>query len=242
MKLTNDLWNEWKNLVYKIAKKRLTFFLPFGYELEDLAQIGAIGLNNGITYYKEDRDCGITSFLYHCIDREILKELQHLRRDKRRINKDIISLEQPVSNSTESLVIEDMIEDESIDIPRDVEEKLMTEFIISEMKRCLSEDEYIVLYLRIIRGFKVQDVLKFMNMNNKIPITRGEIISIESKAKKDLAHKSNYFKEKYAQHISEIESKIDFKYMASAEAVAMERMSIINKLNLLSNIISNEPI
>ena len=73
MKLTNELWHEWKNLVYKIAKKRLVFFTPFGYELEDLAQIGAIGLNNGITHYKEDRDCSITSFLYHCIDREILK-------------------------------------------------------------------------------------------------------------------------------------------------------------------------
>ena len=241
MKLTNEVWNEWKNLVYKIAKKRLTFFLPFGYELEDLAQIGAIGLNNGITHYKEDRDCSITSFLYHCIDREILKELQHLRRDKRRINKDVISLELPVSNDTESLVIEDMIEDESIDISRDVEEKLMTEFIISEMKRCLSEDEYIVLYLRIIREFKVRDVLKFMNMNKTTPMTKGEVIAIESKAKKDLAHKSNYFKEKYTHYIEEIESKIDFKYMASAEAVAMERMSIINKFNLLSNIISDEP-
>lgn len=241
MKLTNELWHEWKNLVYKIAKKRLSFFTSFGYEIEDLVQIGAIGLNNGITHYKENRDCSIISFLYHCIDREILKELQHLRRDKRCINKDTVSLELPVSNDTESLTIEDMIEDESIDISNDVEEKLMKEFIISEMKRCLTGEEYIILYLRIIRGFSIQEVLKFMNINKKKSMTRSKVIDLETKAKKDLARKSTYFKEKYKYYISEIESKIDFKYMASAEDVAMERLGIMNKFNLLKNITSDEP-
>lgn len=240
MKLTNDLWDEWKNLVYKIAKKRLTFFVPFGYELEDVVQIGAIGLNNGITHYKEDKDCSITSFLYNCIDKEILKELQYLKRDKRCINKDTISIDLPVSNDADSPTIEEMIGDDTIDISKDVEDKLMEEFIISEMKRCLNNDEYTVLYLRIIRMFTVQDILKFMNINKKKNMTRGKVIDIERKAKKDLAHKSAYFKEKYKNYISEIESKIDFKYIVSAEDVAMERMNIMNKFNLLNNIVSDD--
>lgn len=240
MKLTNDLWDEWKNLVYKIAKKRLTFFVPFGYELEDVVQIGAIGLNNGITHYKEDKDCSITSFLYNCIDKEILKELQYLKRDKRCINKDTISIDLPVSNDADSPTIEEMIGDDTIDISKDVEDKLMEEFIISEMKRCLNNDEYTVLYLRIIRMFTVQDILKFMNINKKKNMTRGKVIDIERKAKKDLAHKSAYFKEKYKNYMSEIESKIDFKYIVSAEDVAMERMNIMNKFNLLNNIVSDD--
>lgn len=240
MKLTNDLWDEWKNLVYKIAKKRLTFFVPFGYELEDVVQIGAIGLNNGITHYKEDKDCSITSFLYNCIDKEILKEIQYLKRDKRCINKDTISIDLPVSNDADSPTIEEMIGDDTIDISKDVEDKLMEEFIISEMKRCLNNDEYTVLYLRIIRMFTVQDILKFMNINKKKNMTRGKVIDIETKAKKDLAHKSAYFKEKYKNYISEIESKIDFKYIVSAEDVAMERMNIMNKFNLLNNIVSDD--
>lgn len=72
-------------------------------------------------------------------------------------------------------------------------------------------------------------------------MTRSKVIDLETKAKKDLARKSTYFKEKYKHYISEIESKIDFKYMVSAEDVAMERLSIMNKFNLLNNIISDEP-
>ena len=176
MKLTNELWSEWENLVYKISKKRICLFTSFGYELEDLVQIGAIGLNNGITHYKEDKDCSITSFLYNCIDKEILKELQYLKRDKRCINKDTISIDLPVSNDADSITIEEMIEDDTVDISKDVEDKLMEEFIISEMKRCLNNDEYTVLYLRIIRMFTIQDVLKFMNINKKKHLTRGKVM------------------------------------------------------------------
>ena len=79
-----------------------------------------------------------------------------------------------------------------------------------------------------------------MNINKKKNMTRGKVIDIETKAKKDLAHKSAYFKEKYKNYISEIESKIDFKYIVSAEDVAMERMNIMNKFNLLNNIVSDD--
>ena len=176
-----------------------------------------------------------------CVEDE---ENKYDEKDIQKVYKGVIKrIEKEYANEDKIKIetIQDMIEDESIDISKDVEEKLMTEFIISEMKRCLTKEEYIILYLRIIREFSIQDVLKFMNINKKKSMTKSQVIDLETKAKKDLAHKSTYFKEKYKHYISEIESKIDFKYMASAEDVAMERLSIINKFNLLNNIISNEP-
>ena len=64
MKLTDELWTQWEKLVYKISKKRLGLFTSFGNELDDLVQIGAIGLDNGISNYKDDVECSITTFLF----------------------------------------------------------------------------------------------------------------------------------------------------------------------------------
>ena len=228
MKLTDELWTQWEKLVYKISKKRLGLFASFGYELDDLVQIGAIGLDNGISNYKDDVECSITTFLYKCIDNEILKEYKSLTTDKRKLNRSLVSIDCPIDSEEKSMTIQDTIEDESVDISKEIEDKLMRDFILCEMKRCLSDCEYKVLYLRIYRNLSISSIGKLLNKS------KTEIRGLEVSAKRKLAHDSSYFREKYKGHILEIEAKLDFKYSRSAEDAAIERFSIKDRFNLLN--------
>ncbi len=230
MKLNDKLWDEWKRLVYKVAKKRLIFLTPFGYELDDVVQVGAIGLIKGMDNYREELKCSKITFLYKYVDQEILRELQSLKRDKRIVNKNIMSLETPAGSDTDEIILLDSIRDSTINIEKSVEDKMMQKFILCEMKSCLSELEYKVLYLRYFMNFTVKEVYIALSLRGKYHVEQ-----IQTEAKRSLITKSVYFKKAYDEFKVDVEAKIDFKYKRSAEDVVMDRLTILNKFNLFKD-------
>lgn len=227
MKLNDKLWDKWKRLVYKVAKKRLIFLTSFGYELEDVIQVGAIGLIKGVSNYNKDTGYSEVTFFYKCIDNEILKEVQALRRDKRLINKNAISIETSISTDSNDLTLLETISDDSINIEKDIEDKMMKNFILCEMKNWLNNIEYEVLYFRVFMDFTFSEISQILGLEGSYHARK-----IEEDAKKRLITHSAYFKSAYHELKKDIEAKLDFKYQKSAEDVAIDRLTILNKFNL----------
>ena len=232
MKLNDKLWDEWKRLVYKVAKKRLIFLTPFGYELEDVIQVGAIGLIKGVSNYNKDTGYSKVTFFYKCIDSEILKEVQSLRRDKRFINKNAMSIETSISTDSNDLTLLETISDDSINIEKDIEDKMMKNFILCEMKNLLNKLEYEVLYLRVFMDFTFNEISQSLSLEGAYHAKK-----IEGTAKKKLITHSAYFKCAYQDLKKDIEANLDFKYQKSAEDVAIDRLTILNKFNLFKDFV-----
>ena len=232
MKLNDKLWDEWKRLVYKVAKKRLIFLTPFGYELEDVIQVGAIGLIKAVSNYNEDAGCSKVTFFYKCIDSEILKELQSLRRDKRLIHKNTMSVETSISSDSNDLALLETISDDSINIEKYIEDKFMKQFILSEMRMYLNELEYNVIYFRVFMDFSFNQISQSLGLEGAYHAKK-----IVDKAKKKLITHSAYFKSAYQELKKDIEANLDFKYQKSAEDVAIDRLTILNKFNLFKDFV-----
>ena len=107
---------------------------------------------------------------------------------------------------------------------------MMKNFILCEMKNCLSELEFKVLYLRLFMNFTPKEISIALSLNGKYHANQ-----IQASAKKALINKSIYFKKAYDEFKVDIEAKIDFKYKKSAEDVAIDRLTILDKLNLFKN-------
>lgn len=103
-------------VISEVSKK----FTNIGYEEEELLSIGLIGLIKSVDTFDIDKNFEFATYATRCIDNEIL---MFMRKGKKYINdrslNDIIRL----NDSSNSLELEDLISDSSIDIELDHEKK-----------------------------------------------------------------------------------------------------------------------
>lgn len=224
--MSNEDYNQWKGLIYKIAKKRLCLLEAHGYDLEDVMQVGAIGLQNGLSSFKEDRGMSIMSFLYMRIDQEILKEVQHLERNKRKLNKDTVSIYNIITSDDENLSILDTLKDELTDIYNEVENKLMDEFILGELNNCLEGKEFDVIYNQAFLNWTAEDMVKYQHHKFK---QSNQVNRIKQKARTKLLSKSQYFKEAYYELFTD-------KYNSKkTDIMAIKHIDFINNIGLIEH-------
>lgn len=222
--MSDEDYKQWKGLIYKIAKKRLYLLEPYGYDLEDVMQIGSIGLQNGLSTFKEDKGMTLISFLYMRIESEILKEVQYLERDKRKLNKDTVSIYKVITSDDEDLTILDTLKDELTDIYNDVEDKLMEEFILEELSNCLSGKEFDVIYNQVFLNWTSDNMVKHQRHNFR---NNNDVSLIRRKARNTLLRKSKYFKEAYYRFfVSKYNSK-------KTDVMAIKHIDFINKIGLI---------
>lgn len=144
--MTEELLLEQEKLIYSIAKKFQGF-----YDIEDLYQVGVIGLSKAYNKYKEGMDTKFSTYAYDWIKGEILEYVRHDRTIK--LSKDIISLNKKIEQvkdimtqklmreptTTEIALMLDVDEERIIDVKR------QTEFIRS-LDYVLNEEENYNLY------------------------------------------------------------------------------------------------
>lgn len=126
---------------------RLVMFYVFdyysnsGYELEDLIQVGTIGLMNAIDTYKIDKNIKFSTYACKCISNEIN---MYFRKNKKRMK--IISLNEIVmekDNGTDIEII-DSIVDEKVNIVENHLSKELQEEILYEVENLIGRDKEII--------------------------------------------------------------------------------------------------
>lgn len=131
-----------KKLAYKYRNNRV------GLEIEDLIQIGAIGLLESFDTYKEGAGTSKLTYYYTCSEREIIKEIKSLKCDKRYPKVKPVSLNEPTTDEDDTY-ISDIVPDTKINIEASVIEEITIENYRNEIDRFLEGKQKEVFLLRV---------------------------------------------------------------------------------------------
>lgn len=93
----NDINTLCKKLIYSIARK----YSYSGNDLEDLYQVGALGLSKAIKNYKSDKSAKFTSYAHFYIEGEIIKYVRENRMIK--VKQDLYNLNKEIVKAKEYL-------------------------------------------------------------------------------------------------------------------------------------------
>ena len=177
--MDNETVELFKNLIYGIAKK----YSYDSNDLEDLYQVGNIGLQHALENYKEESLAKFSTYAHFYIKGEILKYIRENRLIKR--NYDIDKLIRSIAKVKEYLLQknskEPSIEEiaEYLEIPiNEIVSAINISLNVKSMDYELNEDKDASLYdyeSYIEKGYD-EDILTLKEELNKLPIDERKLI------------------------------------------------------------------
>lgn len=183
--LVNEDITKYNNMIYKIINKYKSRY----HDIDDLYQIGAIGVIYAYESYNPNSNTVFDTWVYNCIKWQVLRAL---RLDVKNSNVKEVSIYSDVPGG-EDIQIIDMLEDTSVNVYNTVENICMKEFYINEFKRLLEgkELEYsLFMYTNNISSYK--EASKILGVDNTH--LRGIVSSAYQKLKRS-AYLYNRYKE-----------------------------------------------
>lgn len=204
--MTNEEYLQWEPLVKKIAHKYRNNI--YKIEIDDLIQIGAMGLMNAFKYYQDDRGASFQTFAYDCVERSIFREFDNMKRIKRQANYKSISLELPVNgDGGKEIYLEEVISDDNINVEATVINKLMVEKYKEEINLVLTGKEKDIVYRTLFENAKFSDLAK------EYEIHHSRVHEIQRRGFKNLRNKSPMIRDRWLKmKAEELESKLISAY------------------------------
>ena len=158
------LLEKYKPLIVKISKKYFKIGKKVGYELEDLIQIGSLGLLEAIKHFENSKKILFYTYIMRCIENKIKNEIKYQLTYKRKMLNETISYDQIIDGTDNPLIY--FLEDKNATNPyqelleQEIEEKYI-KFIQS------LPIEVAVAYEMRIDGFTNKQIGEFLQMNDK---------------------------------------------------------------------------
>ncbi|WP_343101005.1 sigma factor [Romboutsia sp. MSSM.1001216sp_RTP31141st1_G3_RTP31141_220114] len=217
MTISNKDYNQYKYMIYKIANKFKNNI--YRLELDDLVQIGAIGLIRGFDTYDETKDCKKDTWLYSSIERAILREFHNLNRIKRQASINSVSIDMPIGED-EDITIADTIEDISVNTSSEALDNVIIEEYKYEVDIILSGMEHDIAYKVLFTDETLAEVSASKN------ISYSKAKNIQNKAFRELRFKSKLIRSKYLElKEQETENDIINLYNDPAKAIYLREVS-----------------
>lgn len=163
------LLEKYKPLIFKISKKYLNLGKKIGYELDDLIQLGNLGLLEAMRYYRQNKNILFYTFIMRCIENKIKTEIKYQLTNKRKMLSETISYDQIVEGTNRPLI--DFIEDKDAINPYEemIEQEIEENYI--KFIQSLPIEVAVAFEMRI-DGFTNKQISKFLEMDDKT-ITRS---------------------------------------------------------------------
>lgn len=186
----NEIVNLCKKLVYSIARK-------YSYnenDLEDLYQVGNVGLSKAMKNYKKESDAKFSSYAHFYIEGEIIKYVKNNRLIK--VNSEITSLNRDINKAKEYLAQQFMREATIGEIAlfldkdeKEIEEAINSSYSVKSLDYELNADEEgkdvnLYDYEEYVEKGYDEDILTLREELRKLPMEERRIIL------------SRYFKDK----------------------------------------------
>ncbi len=172
------LYSKYLYIVETELKKYSKAAYVLGYDQKDLYQDALVGLSDALANYREDKDASLSSFITLCVNRKINTAIRKAGRQKNKVIKNSLSLEEPYGQSDTPLM--NLISDNSENDPLEniVREEKMTK-IEEKIKIILSDSEYEVFIL-LQKGLKYDEISKILKkdlkqVDNTIQRVRGKL-------------------------------------------------------------------
>ncbi|MCJ8342339.1 MAG: sigma-70 family RNA polymerase sigma factor [Cetobacterium sp.] len=194
--MTNEEYLQYEPMIYKIANKYKNN--RFKIELDDLIQIGSIGLLKGFSSYDDKKDMKLDTWLFSCISREIFKEFDYFNKQKRSLKKSI-SINSYTDENQET-TIEDIIQDENTNVSKQVISKITVLEYKKEIQRVLYSKELIVVNGSLFEGRTLSDIA------NELNVTVPRVREIRNRAFRILTQKSKLIRHEYLK-LKELEAE-----------------------------------
>ena len=217
---------QWRGLVISIAIKYISALELDGSTMEDIIQIGSIGLLYAHNSYDETKGVR-ASYYYTCIKHQILDSIKRTTYQKRKANINSISTQSTVVlPSGDTSTLEEILEDD-IDIEAQVIDKLLSEQMLEEFKSILKEKEYNIFYLKVMERYTFQQIAKIYKCS------RQAIEQSYKRVKAKLIQKSKLLKEvtieNYFKKLSALENGSS-AYKTTPETYVLAKMNITDNL------------
>ena len=158
------LFEKYKPLIVRFAKKIYPIASNVGLELNDLIQEGMLGLNQAIKYYDEKKDAHFYTFAKTCIERKMITLLNNQRRLKHKILNESLSLDH--TGEDKMYGIESVLKDSSNDPELVLLTKEREEKLIRETREALTDFEDEVFMLRI-NQFTYDEIASILEKDKK---------------------------------------------------------------------------
>ena len=155
----NVLYKKYQPLIYKISKEYQRKFKNFGYELDDLMQIGYITLYKCSYLYNEYNSAIFYSYLLKSIKNAINYEIRKNTSIKKQVLNESFSYDNLIPNTNNSYV--DILPDKKINIDFEEEKKHFITF--KNTLSFLSAGVFEMYY----NGFNLKEICKLLDEDMK---------------------------------------------------------------------------
>ncbi len=216
--MTNEDYIKYEPMIYKIANRFKNNI--YKLEVDDLVQIGAIGLIRGFNTYDSAKECKKDTWIYSCIKRAILREFQNLNRIKRQSLVNAISIDTPINGIYEDITIADTIEDINVNTSNDAIDRITIEVYKDEVNTILSGMAHYIAYETLFTDKTLTEV----SVSKGIEYSKAK--NIQNKAFRELKFKSKLIRSKYIE-IKEQEAENDIinLYKDPAKSIYINEIS-----------------
>lgn len=154
--MSTEQYLQWQGLVYKIAKKYIG--INSLYDLDDLIQIGAIGLARGLETYDNKSDIPLKNWLANNVSWTIYREI-----NKNRSIDIAMSLYMPLGDDEDS-TLEEIIGDDNVNVQREAEDRIMLEYYYNLIREKLNKTQADVMILRYFEDYSNKDIEEILNI------------------------------------------------------------------------------
>ena len=189
--MTNSDYLEYEPLLMKVVSK---YAMNPYMTIEDLKQVGAIGMVKGFRTYDESRGMKLSTYLYKTIEWAILQELNNYSRVKEQYT--VVSLE------GEDNVLYEIIPSVINEAGQVIENMTLQEYI-QELKYILTPTQLSILLDRYVYNIPIQDIA------NKHNIKYRKVQYIISQSQRLVLKKSFRIRDVYRNYVDSKRKNID---------------------------------
>lgn len=188
--MTDKEYLQYKPMLIKIANKFKNN--PYGIDIEDIMQIGSLGMIRAFETYQEDKEIKFSTYAYNCISWSIKREFHNLKRIHSQY--DITSLDHEIDEDTNMY---DITPNSSVNIENEVMEDMTLREYIQEFKNILPPTKANIFIDRYVNELQIKAIASKYDKND------STINSILRQCRSELMQKSFRIRKEYERYINQ---------------------------------------
>ena len=188
--MTDKEYLQYEPMLIKIANRFKNN--PYGIDIEDIMQIGSIGMIRAFDTYQEDKEIKFSTYVYNCISWSIRREFSNLKRIKQQYTFTSLDYEIDEENS-----MYEIIPNSSVNVENEVIEEMTLQEYIQEFKNILTLTKANIFIDRYVNELQIKDIASKYNKKD------SAINSILRQSRSELMRKSFRIRNEYERYITQ---------------------------------------
>jgi len=160
----DNLYKKYESTIEGIVKRYKNKAKKIGIDINDLIQEANLGFTDAINKYDRSKEASLKTFITLCIDRRLIKVIEHHSAYKNKLLQESLSLD--YEYQTEGLPLKEIIGDNTMNPDKTFLEKEDSDTINKEAKKHLSTFEYLV-YQYMLKEMTYNEIAKVLSKSPK---------------------------------------------------------------------------